>query len=92
MFEFRLKFHQFFFSLGSNWQYASTGSNNGLAPNRWQAIIWANADLSYKCINASRGLNELILWQILEAVIFIFSKYSVCIKMIRLNMLKKLLI
>ena len=25
---------------GSNWQYSSIGSNNGLAPTRRQAIIW----------------------------------------------------
>ena len=31
-------------SQGSNWQYLSTSSDNGLAPTRWQAIIWTNAD------------------------------------------------
>ena len=25
-------------------KYVSIGSDNGLAPNRWQAIIWANVD------------------------------------------------
>ena len=29
---------------GSNWQYASIGSDNGLAPKRRQAFIWTNAD------------------------------------------------
>ena len=29
-------------SWGSNWQYSSIGSNNGLAPGRRQAIIWTN--------------------------------------------------
>ena len=31
----------------SNWQYASIGSDNGLAPSRRQAIIWTNDDLGY---------------------------------------------
>ena len=29
-------------SLGLNWQYVSIGSDKGLAPNRWQAIIYSN--------------------------------------------------
>ena len=29
---------------GANWQSSSIGLNNGLAPNRRQAIIWTNAD------------------------------------------------
>ena len=48
-------------SQGSNWQYASIGSDNGSAPNRRQAIIWTNDDLGYRCINASLGLTELTL-------------------------------
>ena len=32
------------YSLGSNWHYTSIGSDSGLAPNRWQAIIWSNDD------------------------------------------------
>ena len=46
-------------SLGSNWQYGSIGSYNGLAPNRRQAIIWTNVSMLYWRINASLGLNEL---------------------------------
>ena len=30
-----------------DWQYVSIGSGNGLAPNRWQAIIWTNDGLVY---------------------------------------------
>ena len=31
--------------LGYNWQiYVSIDSDNGLAPSRWQTIIWTNAD------------------------------------------------
>ena len=29
---------------GSNWQYSSIGSNNGLAPDRQQANVWTNND------------------------------------------------
>ena len=38
---------------------SSIGSDNGLAPNRRQAIIWTNGDLDYWRIYASLGLNEL---------------------------------
>ena len=31
--------------MGSNQQYSSIGSDNGLAPSRRQAIIWNNDDL-----------------------------------------------
>ena len=46
-------------SLGSNSKYGSIGPDNGLAPNRRQAIIWTNDDLGYWRIYASLGLNEL---------------------------------
>ena len=45
-------------SLGSNWQYGSIGSDNGLAPNRRLAIMLTNVDLLYWCIYASLGLSE----------------------------------
>ena len=32
-------------SLASNWELASIGSDNGLAPDRRQAIIWTNGGL-----------------------------------------------
>ena len=48
-------------SLGYNLQYGSIGSDNGLAPNRWQAIIWTNVGMLYWCIYASLGLNELTI-------------------------------
>ena len=57
MMEFRLEFQCNLFQ-GSNWQYASTGSDNGLAPYRRQAIIWTNFGLVYRPIYASLGLNE----------------------------------
>ena len=31
-------------SQGSDWQWVSTGSGNGKAPNRWQAITWTSGD------------------------------------------------
>ena len=58
MFKFRLKFHWSVFP-NSNWQSPSIASDNGLAPNRRQAIIWANAVLCCRRIYASLGLNEL---------------------------------
>ena len=48
-------------SLGSNWQYGSISSDNGLVPNRRQAIIWANNALGYWRIYALLCLNELIV-------------------------------
>ena len=37
-------------SLGSNWRYVIIGPDNGLAPNRRQAIIWTNDGLFHWCI------------------------------------------
>ena len=47
-------------SLWFDWQYDSIGSDNGLAPNRRQAITWTNVGMFYLRINASLGLNELM--------------------------------
>ena len=41
MFEFELNFTKIW-SQGSNQQYSSINSDNGLSPSRRQAIIWAN--------------------------------------------------
>ena len=67
MYEFQEKFTKVC-SYRSNWQYSSIGSDNGLVPNRWQAIFWTNGGLVYWCIYASLGLNELInmLWNIIR--------------------------
>ena len=43
----------------SDWQYASTGSGIGLAPNRRQAITWTNVDSAHRGINAALGGDEL---------------------------------
>ena len=47
-------------SLGFNWQYGSIVSDNGLAPNRRQAIIWSNVGMLYWHIYAPLGLTALI--------------------------------
>ena len=47
-------------SQGCNEQKAIIGSDNGLAPNRWQAIIWSNDDLVYCLIYALLGHDGLI--------------------------------
>ena len=44
MFEIRLNFTEVCYH-GSNLQYSSLGSDNGLAPTRRQAIVWTNAGL-----------------------------------------------
>ena len=46
-------------SQGSNWQSSSISLDNGLAPNRWQAIIWTNADPINWRIYATLGGDEL---------------------------------
>ena len=42
----------------SNWQWLSPGLDNGLAPNRRQAIIWTNADPIHWRIYAELGGDE----------------------------------
>ena len=41
--------------LGSNWQFPNIGLDNGLAPNRWQAIIWSNDDPGHRHVYVSHG-------------------------------------
>ena len=41
-----------------NWQLTSIGSDNGLAPNRGQAIIWINANPVHWQIYAALGADE----------------------------------
>ena len=43
----------------SSWQQASIGSDNGLAPNRRQAITWTNAYPVHWCIYAALRGDEL---------------------------------
>ena len=49
-------------SLGSNWQWSSIGLDNGLVPNRRQAIIWTNADQIDWRIYVALGGDELMHW------------------------------
>ena len=49
------------YSQGCNWQYSSIGSDNGLAPNRRQAIIWNSDVLVCRRIYVLVGLSELTL-------------------------------
>ena len=42
-----------------NWQLPSIGLDNGLAPNRRQAIILTNADLIHRRIYGALGGDEL---------------------------------
>ena len=42
------------------WQQVSTGSGNGLAPNRRQAIIWTNDDTVHWRIYAALREEDLI--------------------------------
>ena len=46
-------------SQASKYQYVSIGSDDGLAPNRRQAITWTNTGPVYWCIYVSFSLNEL---------------------------------
>ena len=41
-------------SLWSNLQQTITGSDNGLSPNRWQAIIWTNDGIVYWLVCVTR--------------------------------------
>ena len=47
-------------SQGSNWQWVSIGSGNGLALNRQQAITWTNANPVHRRIYAALGGEELM--------------------------------
>ena len=53
------------FPIGCNWQYGSIGSDNGLAPNRRQAIIWTNDRLpTYICVTRPQCPTGFILGNI----------------------------
>ena len=63
-----------FHSRGLNWQLPITASDNGLAPNRRQAIIWTNADPNNWRIYAVLGGDELIFTNI---DIYTFISYAI---------------
>ena len=56
-------------SLGSNWQYGSIDSENGLEPNRRRVIIWSNDSILDWCINVSPSLNVLSVCTIYSGVL-----------------------
>ena len=58
-------------SQGSNRQSSSIGLDNGLAPNRWQAIIWTNADSISWRIYATLGGDELTQMFIVSVCVWI---------------------
>ena len=58
---FRCEFHWSLF-LGFNGQWFSTGSSNGLAPNRRRAITWNNADPFQWRLYAALGVDELSIY------------------------------
>ena len=43
--------------LGCVWQYDSNGSDNGLAPERWQPIIWTNVGVPHWRISTRHQSN-----------------------------------
>ena len=49
------------YSQVSGWQQVSIGSDNGLAPNRRQAITWISGDPVRWRIYAALGRDELML-------------------------------
>ena len=51
-----------FFPKFPNWQWPSISLDNGLAPNRRQAIIWTNANPIHWSIYAALGGDELSDW------------------------------
>ena len=74
-----LNFKESFFevcSLGSNRQYVSIGSHNGLAPRRRLAIILTNDELTYIFINASLDIDELIKHFMLRHVLPVYKWMS----------------
>ena len=67
IFEFQFNYY-WSVSVRSSWQYASIGLDNGLAPNRRQAIIWANADPIDLHIYAALGGDGLIAILLLSVI------------------------
>ena len=78
---FRIKKNLWICSFGFIWQDLSIGSDNCLAPNSWQAIIWTYMlvyfiDTYY--VYASLGLNELnfVLFREYQTIWLLASSFS----------------
>ena len=67
-----------------NWQYASIGSGNGLAPNRRQAYSWTNADPVHWCIYVTLGGDELIYTNLWFVITYPNNILSSCLRQIML--------
>ena len=81
MYEFRLRFYWSLFprvQLTIS-QAPSIVSDNGLAPNRRQAIIWSNDGLISRRIYASLGLNELMHWPLGDMAIILYYQSLVAL-------------
>ena len=66
--EFWIKFHWNFVPKGSIYNIPALFSDNGMAPNRRQVIIWTNADLIHWRIYAALGGDELKLRHIVHLI------------------------
>ena len=75
-------------SLVSNWQYVSIGSDNGLASNRCQAIIWSNVCMLYwhicitqlQWVNIWAGAVHFLLTISLVMIVGIHVRYLIIIQ------------
>ena len=75
-------------SLVSNWQYVSIGSDNGLASNRCQAIIWSNVCMLYwhicitqlQWVNIWAGAVHFLLTISLVMIVGIHVRYLIMIQ------------
>ena len=62
-------------SLGSNQQYSSIASNNGLALTRGQAIIWADdGKFTDTYMHHSASMDEYVWWEYSQLIYF--SKFQ----------------
>ena len=63
-----------FFFQDSDWQQSSIGLDNGLAPNRRQAINWIDSDPIHWRIFAALGGNELMIYT--QSHIYLMTKVA----------------
>ena len=63
---------------GSNWQSSSNGSDNGLVPNRQQAIIWISAGI---LLIRSLGANVREIWFKIPQILRISNFKKMHVKM-----------
>ena len=58
------------------------GFNNGFAPNKWQAIIWTNADPIHWSVYVAQGGDELthLTLGCAEAMIQVYSLFKLILQ------------